>query len=404
MIHAEEENPDRKINAGDGDIPPVPFTEAIDFLKARVPMTKKDWEKLEPKLRFRAFTVAKLSEPDIINKAKSILVKALENGGSYASTWEDLKNRIEVNAFGITPNYWETVFRTNTQTAYMAGKLMQYEKLNNIVAYQLLIIEDVRTSKICRRLLTQSGRGMIIPVDHQFWKKYGFSPYHMNCRSSIRAIFKNQIGKDRIVTDNPSMKSFVKFKPQKGFGGNPLEKGSFWLMSEDMKSRAIEYGLIPDILKMAHNLGLSNYDFELAGDIAYRRLEGSKYKAKMIRKADPKQKEILTAKILEENGHSVVLLPEVGLDDVSNPDALIDYAIVADFKVPDGSSFRAIRGAIQDADEQGVSHMIYYPREHNYSKKMTIDEINDRLSSCKNLREVWLIWDDFSELVLKRKS
>lgn len=393
MIHAEEENPDRKINAGDEDIPPVPFAQAIDFLKARVPMTKKEWEKLEPKLRFRAFTVAKLSEPDIINKAKSILVKALENGGSYASTWEDLKNRIEVNAFGITPNYWETVFRTNTQTAYMAGKLMQYEKLNNIVAYQLLIIEDVRTSKICRRLLTQSGRGMIIPIDHQFWKKYGFSPYHMNCRSSIRAIFKNQIGKDRIVTDNPSMKSLAKFKPQKGFGGNPISKGSFWLMSEDMKSRAIKYGLIPDIVKMAHNLGLSNFDFELAGDIVWQKLEGYDYKVKKIKSAKPEQKEVLCSQILENHGHSIVMLPECGSQGISNPDALIDYSIVADYKVPDGNNIASIYAAFKKAEKQKVSHMIFFPRWHDYTQQEAIKEIKLRLKNTKHVKEVWLEWD-----------
>ncbi len=402
QIHAEEENPERKINAGDGDIPPVPFAEAIDFLKARVPMTKKEWEKLEPKLRFRAFTVAKLGTAVEIETAKQVLISALEKGESYSQTWEMMNDIFGKGELGFKAGYWENVFRTNTQTAYMAGKLQQYEKTPGIAAYQLMIIEDDRTSKICRNLITKTGRGLVLSVDDDFWKTKGFPPYHFQCRSSVRAVFKSQIKAENIKIDHP--KHLDRFKAGEEFGGNPISKGSFWLMSEEMKNRAIEYGLIPDIIKMAHNLGLSNYDFELAGDITYRRLEGSKYKAKMIRKADPKQKEVLTAKILEENGHTVVLLPEVGVEGISNPDALIDYDIVADFKVPDGSNFRAIRGAIQEAEAQGVSHMIYYPREHNYTKEMTIDEINNRLTSCENLREVWLIWDDFSELVLKRKS
>lgn len=102
LIHAEEENPERKINAADEtEIPAVPFSEAIQFLKSKVPMSKTEWNKLEPKLRFRAFTVAKLGESEIVNKAKQILVNALEKGGSYSSTWEELKKKVNVDTFGI---------------------------------------------------------------------------------------------------------------------------------------------------------------------------------------------------------------------------------------------------------------------------------------------------------------
>ena len=259
---------------------------------------------------------------------------------------------------------------------------------------------DVRTSKICRNLITKTGRGLVLSVDDDFWKTKGFPPYHFQCRSSVRAIYQHQIKEENIKIDHP--KYLDRFKAGEGFGGNPLEKGSFWLMSEDMKFRAIEYGLIPDIVKMAHNLGLSNFDFELAGDITYRRLEGSKYKAKIIRKADPKQKEILTSKILEENGHSVVLLAEVGLKNIPNPDALIDYHIVADYKVPDGDSLNGIENAIVDANKQQVTHVIVYPRKHNYSKKEAIIQIKKSFCKVETLKEAWLIWDDLKITVLKK--
>lgn len=35
-----------------------------------------------------------------------------------------------------------------------------------------------------------------------------------------------------------------KFKPQKGFGGNPLERGSFWDMTDSMKKQAVKFGLM----------------------------------------------------------------------------------------------------------------------------------------------------------------
>ena len=44
------------------------FKKAIAFMKSRVPVTKDEWTALEPKLRFRAFTVAALSSYDGIEQ------------------------------------------------------------------------------------------------------------------------------------------------------------------------------------------------------------------------------------------------------------------------------------------------------------------------------------------------
>lgn len=401
-LHAEEERT-KAINAADEEIPPIKFEEAIDFLKAKVPLTKEQWLDLEPKLRFRAFTVAKLGEAKAINTAKEILTKALEDGTGYAETWEDLKKVVNTDVREITPGYWENVFRTNTQSAYIAGKLQQYEDFNDIKAYQLFVIEDSRTSRYCRNLLTSYGRGFILPIDHKFWKENGFPPYHFQCRTSIRAVFGRQIGRQGINVDNPTRKELDGFKPMTGFGGNPISKGSFWLMSEDMKQQALEYGLVPDIVKMAHNLGLSNYDFELAGNFAKPQiLQGTKYKVKALKGARPKQKEILTSRILEENGHQVVMLPEVGIKNISNPDALIDYDIVADYKVPDGSSLNGIENAVVDANKQQVTHVVIYPRTHNYTKQEAIMQIKRSFKKVDKLKEAWLIWDDQRITVLKR--
>ena len=257
LIHAEEENPDRKINAADEtEIPAVPFNEAMQFLKSKVPMSKAEWLELEPKLRFRAFTVAQLGSAEVVDKAKQILLKSFEKGGgTYSDTWEELKKKVNVNALDIKPGYWENVFRTNTQSAYIAGKLQQYEN-SNVAAYQLMVIEDGRTSRICRHLLTASGYGMIISVDHPFWKKYGFPPYHFQCRTSIRAIWPSQVGKLGNMVENPTMKSLSKFKVQEGFGGNPLDRGSWWEMTDSMKRLAEKFEVMEKIEAAGVALGV----------------------------------------------------------------------------------------------------------------------------------------------------
>ena len=180
MIHADEEKSrnGKSITASDEapeEIPAVPFEKAKEFLASKIPMTKPEWLKLEPKLRFRAFTVAKLGQAELVDRVKWELVRSLKEGTGYAETWNNIRDLADNSIGDFNPWYWETVFRTNTQSAYVAGKLQRYEG-TGAKAYQLMVIDDSRTTDICRNLLRQSGYGMVLPVNHEFWKKYGFPP------------------------------------------------------------------------------------------------------------------------------------------------------------------------------------------------------------------------------------
>jgi hypothetical protein len=246
----------RKINTADTEIPPLPFEEAVSFMKGRVPMTKTEWNELEPKLRFRAFTVARLAQCDFIETVRGRLINAMEKGEGFASTWSDIKAIAEADgAFQFRPGYWENVFRTNTQTAYTAGKLMQYRD-NPPPAWNLLIVDDSRTSDICRGLIHSGKQSLAMPSNHPFWEKFGFPPYHFQCRTGLQAVYSSQIGTD-IQVENPTMKSLGKhFKPMEGFGGNPIEKESFWNLTDGMVARANKYGIGGDVLDFAESLGI----------------------------------------------------------------------------------------------------------------------------------------------------
>ena len=53
--------------ASDNYIPAVSYKAAINSIKSKIPLSKKEWLELEPKLRFRAFTIAELASYDMIN-------------------------------------------------------------------------------------------------------------------------------------------------------------------------------------------------------------------------------------------------------------------------------------------------------------------------------------------------
>jgi hypothetical protein len=102
----------RNLNTADTEIPPLPFEEAVSFIKGRVPVTKTEWNDiLEPKLHFRAFTVARLAQCDYINSVRGKLIGAMQDGQGFASTWKDIKAIAdEDGAFQFRPGYWENVF------------------------------------------------------------------------------------------------------------------------------------------------------------------------------------------------------------------------------------------------------------------------------------------------------
>ncbi len=360
LIHAEEENPERKINAADDtEIPPVAFEEAMSFLKRKTSITKDAFYKLEPKLRFRAFTVAKLGSAKAIEVAKQQL-GALEDGTGYRESWERIKAVLEEDSLKLTPGYWETVFRTNTQSAYIAGKLEQYQD-TNVAAYQLMVIEDSRTSKICRHLLTASGYGMILPVDHPFWKKYGFGPYHMNCRTSISAIYPSQIGKYGNNVDNPSMKSLAKFKPQSGFGGNPLDTGNWWKLTPSQLEQAIKYGILGEFNR-EENI-FADYDNIWKGYTRHEGKNGGWYDLCDIAPDDwqdnKKHPNKPIVEFLAEHGYHIKVIPELkNIQDKynvewSNPDILLD-GYLTDIKTVETS----ISSRLKKAKKQHVNHVV----------------------------------------------
>lgn len=397
LIHAEEENPDHKINAADEtEIPEVPFNEAMQFLKSKVPMSKVEWLELKPKLRFRAFTVANISSLDMIESMKHVLIGALEKGESYSETWETMKNILDDDVMKIRPGLWENIFRTNTQTAYIAGKLQQYEN-SNVAAYQLMVIEDGRTSKICRHLLTASGYGMIISVDHPFWKKYGFPPYHFQCRTSIRAIWPSQVGKLGNMVENPTMKSLSKFKVQEGFGGNPLDNGNWWMMTPQQMERAIKYGCL-NRFNREENI-FADYDKVWKG---YTRHEGKNGGWYDLCKNPPNDwytdnKPIV--ELLSDNGYKIKVLPT--LENIksnyniewSNPDIILNGKL-ADIKNVDTS----IKSRLKSAKEQRLRNVVL-----NIPDSFTEQEIKQTFSDWKHgrLTVVWIYKGKINIDVLK---
>lgn len=334
----------------------VSYNEAIKYLKKRISVSKDEWNDLEPKLRFRAFTVARLTQVDYIEAAKGRLIDAMEKGEGLAETWKDIKAIAAEDSSALLPGYWETVYRTNIQTSYNAGKRIEFNK-NPPEAIALLVIEDLRTSTICKPLI-----GLVLPGNHPFWKS-NWPPFHYNCRTTVRRVEKHEIGKT-IQVENPSM-AFLrkKFKPMSGFGKDPVDNGTWWMMHQSQVKRGIINGIITEFNR-SENV-IADYDDVWEGYVRVKDEKGGWYDLVDNPPGDWETDNKPVVERMIKDGYRIKVLPLVegkGITGWKNPDVYIN-GVLADIKKSKLPSKSSIQHRLDDAQKQGLFTVILEARD-----------------------------------------
>lgn len=235
------------------EIETLPYAEAVEYLKKRDVLNKVDYDKLSAQLKFRAFTASRISDGALLKRINDELIKNIEAGNGLKDflgmTKTDVLSKVGLgNAGGW---YWETVYRTNVQTAYNAGRMMGYEE-DKPLALELVVIDDARTTDYCRQY---AGKGFILPYNDPFWKTH-IPPFHFNCRTTVRAIYD-----EREIPQQWSSKSAIE-EPAKGFGNNPVVDDSWWKELSSQVRQAKMYGVQGEI-EAAKKMLIADYkEFE----------------------------------------------------------------------------------------------------------------------------------------------
>lgn len=195
----------------------VGFEEALDFFRDKLSITKDDWLALTEAARQKAFTVAGVAQLDLIADVWKALDKAIDEGTTLADFKKDIGARLEGAWKGTVENpAWrmETIFRTNVQSAYAAGRYAQAtdpEVLGDRPYWLFDAVLDTRTTDVCRLC-----DGTILPADDPWWKNH-LPPLHFNCRSTIITLSAEQAGEMGVSVTKP------KADPDEGFGAPPAD-------------------------------------------------------------------------------------------------------------------------------------------------------------------------------------
>lgn len=191
--------------------------DAVRFLQAKGAQVSGGWTEMLDGQHARAFTVANVTKLDVLQDIQASLAKALKEGQTIQQ-WKDglipelqrkgwwqregstaelqAAGRVDaqgVIAKGLTPHRLKTIFQTNMQSAYMAGRYEQMiEQAEERPYWQYVAILDAKTRPAHRAL-----NGKVFRYDDAAWGAF-YPPNGFNCRCRVRNFTRVEIERRQI--------------------------------------------------------------------------------------------------------------------------------------------------------------------------------------------------------------
>lgn len=191
----------------------LPPEKAIEYFKSKGYTFSWDWHDTWQEAHAKAFTVAKVMRMDILMDIRDMIKKALDEGITFQQFKKELEPRLKAKGWwgkvmvgdeeGArqvqlgSPWRLKTIYRTNMQTAYMAGRYQeQMENVDNRPYWQYVAVLDSRTRPAHRAL-----HGKVFRYDDPFWQTH-YPPLGFNCRCRVRALSQKDIDGAKLPVDS----------------------------------------------------------------------------------------------------------------------------------------------------------------------------------------------------------
>ncbi len=188
----------------------LPPKKAVAYLKSKGYAITWDWEELWQEAQAQAFTVAKATRLDLLQDIRDAVEKALAEGKTLAWFKKELTPVLQAKGWwgrqvqpdGSTvqlgsPWRLQTIYRTNLQTAYMAGRFQaQLENVDDRPYWMYVAILDGRTRPSHRAL-----NGKVFRYDDPFWSSF-YPPNGWGCRCRVVALSADDVARRGIQVDN----------------------------------------------------------------------------------------------------------------------------------------------------------------------------------------------------------
>lgn len=176
----------------------LPPEQAIRYFESKGYVMGFRWQDVAAETHARAFTAAGVMKIDVLQDIRQALDDALKKGATFDTFKKQLSPALErkgwlgkgmiVNADTgeiegkrLTPRRLDTIFRTNMQSAYMAGRYAaQLEQVDQFPYWEYVAVLDNRTRPSHRALA-----GAVYRYDDPFWQTF-YPPNGYRCRCRVR--------------------------------------------------------------------------------------------------------------------------------------------------------------------------------------------------------------------------
>jgi SPP1 gp7 family putative phage head morphogenesis protein len=171
---------------------PDKFEDALAWFRQRTPMPARRYYVLETHARDKAFTVSQVAQMDVIQQVLTAIERAIDKGQDlrdFASEVGPALRRAWAGSVANPAHRLETIFRTNTASAFSRGRDLQMDApvVSAVRPWRLFDdTRDGRESDICKAI-----GGTVVRFDDP-WLATHTPPLHQQCRTQLRALREEQ--------------------------------------------------------------------------------------------------------------------------------------------------------------------------------------------------------------------
>ncbi|MFV2030292.1 phage minor head protein [Neisseria sp. S1] len=191
---------------------------AVEYLKQKGVTVSWDWQDMLDDAHATAFTVAKTAGMDVANDIYDAVVKAAENGLTLEQFNQQLPPVLQAKGWWGrvqtanpdtgeaqtvqlgSPHRLKTIYLTNMQSAYMAGRYAEMmDSVDTHPYWQYVAINDSRTRESHRLL-----HGKVYEATDPVWNTM-YPPLDFRCRCRVRPLSRSR-GENRVLP-NPVLET-----------------------------------------------------------------------------------------------------------------------------------------------------------------------------------------------------
>lgn len=244
----------------------LPPKKAIEYFQKKVNAPSWNWYDTWQSEHDKVFVVAKVTKMNILQDIREMIQKSIESGTTFRDFQKELEPKLKAKGWWGrqtietedgekeiqlgSPYRLRTIYQTNLNTAYQAGRYKQLmDNIDRRPYWQYWAVEDSRTRPEHRIL-----NGKVFRYDDPFWKSF-YPPNGFNCRCKVIALSERDMermglsvessegmlsmenrlvsektGEERPVTvyknpniRNPSTGKIIEISPDVGWSYNPGE-------------------------------------------------------------------------------------------------------------------------------------------------------------------------------------